>query len=347
MIIRYTTITSLPTIQELCHALPLPLPCAQQLERDKQDVYRILAGQDDRLLIIVGPCSAWPPAAVIEYAQHLSRLNQFVQHRLKLIMRVYTQKSRTTIGWPGPLYQPDPQAAPDIVAGLRYVRELMLQVLAQGLSIADEILFTHCPSAHWELLAWAAIGARSSTDPEHRIVASALPCAVGLKNPRYGPLSSAVQSVKVAQSPHAMAWLGAAIATSGNPYAHLVLRGRQAAPNYDLPSLQQAKRLLDAASLVHPAIIIDASHDNCRQQGKKNYRQQPGIIFTVIHMLKQHPDLRALVKGFMLESYLQGGKQFGAPPPPLSMATAGLSITDPCLSWEETEATLLQLADIA
>ncbi|HVV68249.1 MAG TPA: 3-deoxy-7-phosphoheptulonate synthase [Gammaproteobacteria bacterium] len=342
---NYTIIKKLPPVEEMLQSIPLSDAGYKQIQRDREEIKDILAGKDDRLLIIVGPCSAWPKEAVLEYAAKLLKLNRQVKHALKLIMRVYIQKPRTTKGWTGPVNQPDPFAYPDIEAGVRYTREMMVKVIEMGLPIADEALFTHNARGFLELLSWVAIGARSAEDQEHRIFASAIDCAVGLKNPTHGSLAVGVNSVVAAQHPHVAVFDGYEVQTNGNCYAHLVLRGSDNQPNYSIPHLTEVKRHMDAHQIKNPAVIIDASHDNCLRNGKKDYSLQPAVINEVLDSLSQHPELRKLVKGFMIESFLKAGNQKVDGQDPTHIDINGLSITDPCLGWEQTEKMLQDLAD--
>ena len=324
--------------------IPLSQKGQQSVLDNRREVKNILEGKDERLLIIVGPCSAWPKEAVLEYAKRLAGLNKKVQHALKLVMRVYIQKPRTTKGWTGPVNQPDPLAYPDIELGAKYTREMMVRVIEMGLPIADEALFTHNSEGFLELLSWVAIGARSAEDQEHRIFASLIDVAVGLKNPTQGSLAVGVNSVVAAQHNHVTVFNDYEVQTHGNPYAHLVLRGSHQGTNYSVGHLEEVKRYMDFHQVKNPAIIIDVSHDNCLINGKKEYNKQPEIIFKIINNLQARPDLKKLVKGFMLESFLKEGCQKIEVENPLAMDMGGLSITDPCLGWEDTEKLLLDLA---
>lgn len=342
----YTIIKKLPPIENVIAAFPLSTAAEKRIAQDRLEIKSILEGTDKRLLIIVGPCSAWPKEAVLDYAQKLAKLNQRVGHALKLVMRVYIQKPRTTKGWLGPINQPDLFADPDIEVGIRYTREMMVKVIELGLPIADEALFTHNAKGFLELLSWVAIGARSSEDQEHRIFSSSLDCAVGLKNATHGSLKVAVNGVVAAQHPHVTVFDNYEVQTHGNPYAHLVLRGSNHAPNYSVAHLEEINQYMQAHAIQNPSVMIDVSHDNCLVNGKKDHRLQPKIIFEVIETLKNRPDLKSLVKGFMIESFIKEGTQTVNLDKPESIDLCGLSITDPCLSFEETEELLLQLAEM-
>lgn len=340
----YTNIKKLPTVQEIIQAHPLSMKNHRKILQDRQEVNAILSGKDKRLLMIIGPCSAWPKDAVLEYADKLCHLNKKVQRNLKIIMRVYIQKPRTTKGWTGPVNQPDPFKEADIEAGIKYTREMMIQVIEKGLPIADEALFTHNAKGFLELLSWVAIGARSSEDQEHRIFASAINCPVGLKNPTHGSLSIAVNSVTAAQHSHTAVLDGYEVKTHGNPFAHVVLRGSYNGANYAVENILELKNRLDQHHAQHPAIIVDASHDNCLINGVKHPEMQPNIISIVLNSIENLPQIKYLVKGFMVESFLKAGNQKINESNPEACDLSGLSITDPCLSWDVTEEMLIHLA---
>lgn len=341
---NYTIIKKLPSAEEVIQSIPLSIAGHQQIINDRQEVNAILEGKDKRLLMIVGPCSAWPKQAVLDYAKRLVSLNHQVKHAMKLVMRVYIQKPRTTKGWTGPVNQPDPCLTPDIAAGIKYTRDMMIKVIELGLPIADEALFTHNAKGFLELLTWVAIGARSAEDQEHRIFASAIDCPVGMKNPTHGLLSIAVNSVIAAQHPHIAVIDGNEVQTHGNAHAHVVLRGGNQAPNYSIAHLDEVKHHMQKQNILNPSIIIDVSHDNCLVNGKKDHSRQPDIIFDVIEQIKNKPDLKKLVKGFMVESFLKDGNQKVDEEHPDKIDQDGLSITDPCLNWERTEEMLMTLA---
>lgn len=342
---NYTRIKKLPPVEKIIQLYPVSDAGHEKIMHDRREIKNILEGKDHRLLMIVGPCSAWPKDAVLEYAGRLAALNEAVNHSLKIVMRMYIQKPRTTKGWTGPVNQPDPYAEPDIEAGIHYVREMMVNVVEMGLPIADECLFTHNARGFSELVSWFAIGARSSEDHEHRIFASAANCPVGMKNPTHGSIAVGVNSVVAAQHAHIAAMDRYAVQTLGNPHAHLVLRGCNQAPNYSLAHLEEVKKHMTAHQIKNPAVIIDASHDNCLINGKKDHRAQPAIIFEVMQYLKSRPDLRKLMKGFMVESYLKEGNQKLETCSASTIDLNGLSITDPCLGWDQTQELLLNLAN--
>jgi 3-deoxy-7-phosphoheptulonate synthase len=339
----FTILKKLQPVESLLQQYPLSDLSLETIQQHRREIKAILAGNDKRLLMIVGPCSAWPAPAVLEYAKRLKHLSEEIQDQIKLVMRVYVQKPRTREGWAGPLNQSDPMTEPDIELGLHYVRQMMIQIIDLGLPIAGEAVFTHNSKCFTQLLSWMAIGARSVENQEHRVYASSMDCAVGLKNPTHGSLSVAINGIIAAQHPHRAVFDGYEIQTHGNPHAHLVLRGSHDAPNHDLGSIQEAYRLM-SRSVKHPALLIDASHDNSYLDGKKNPRQQPLVIFEVLEALKNTPELKSFLKGFMMESFIKTGCQEVDESKPQALDLGGLSITDPCLGWDETESFLISLA---
>lgn len=339
-------IKKLPPIEDIINEFPLSEAAEARVEENRTEIKDILAGRDDRLMMIVGPCSAWPSPAVLEFAKRLAVLADEVKDSIKLVMRVYIQKPRTTIGWTGPVNQSDPFSEPDIEAGARYTREMFVNVAELGLPIADEAVFTHNAKGFIELLSWIAIGARSTEDQEHRIFASAIEPAVGMKNPTSGSLQIGVNSVIAAQHGHTAVFDGHQVQTEGNEYAHLVLRGGANGPNFHLDKLYRATEHLDEAGVKNPAIIIDASHENCRMNGEKDPAMQMDVIREVMHNLRNHPELRRTVKGFMLESFIKTGSQSLKKVTADDIDKSGLSITDPCLGWEDTEALIRDTADL-
>lgn len=340
----YTVIKKLPPPESFIQDYPLSDWACEKISTDRREIKNILSGKDSRLLMIVGPCSAWPSQAVMTFAERLAPLNEQFSDVMKIVMRVYTQKPRTGLAWTGPVNQPNIFSPPDIESGIRTVRRLMVDIIEMGLPIADESLFTHNSRAIIELLSWVAIGARSSEDQEHRIFASSIDSPVGLKNPTHGSLEVATNSVKVAQHGHVAVMDGHEVLTEGNPFAHLVLRGSHGHPNYANQFLEQAYQIMQEKNIKNPAILIDASHDNCRVKGLKDFKRQPEIIHEVLDAIHAVPHLSKLVKGFMLESYIKEGNQLVDKSHPEHLDWDGLSITDPCLSWESTEKHLHTLA---
>lgn len=339
-------IRTLPTVKKILKEIPLSDIARQKILQDRQELKNIISGKDKRYIFILGPCSVWPREAVFEYADKLSKLNKQLKKYVKLVMRVYIQKPRSIHGWLGSINQPDIFSKPNIEAGIKYSRSMMIKIIEKGVPIADEALYTQTIDYFLDLPSWYAIGARSSEDQEHRLLASVLDMPVGLKNPTSGSLSIAANSVSVAQHPHVAVFNSKEIHAQGNHYAHLVLRGGQNGPNYAVQNLEEAKIEFQKHQILHPSIVIDASHDNCIIKNKKDHYHQIKIILDTVKMLKKRKDLRSLVKGFMLESFIKNGNQAIDLNQPEKIDFDGLSITDPCLGWEETELLLFELVRI-
>ncbi len=330
-----TRIKTLPNAADVLEQFPSS--DEHQVEFHRRDIEKILEDLNEaRRILIVGPCSAWPSEAVCEYADRLSRLQEEVGDQVKIVMRSYLQKPRTKKGWPGPLNQPHPLKPVDIPAGILQCRAMMHRIGKQ-LPLADEMLFTHNGRYFDDLLSYAAVGARSAEDMEHRYLASGLDAPAGMKNTTGGSIEIGVNSVASAQSPHVFSYYDAQVETSGNPHAHLILRGGGGRTNFDDASIQEASERLTVEGVSNPAIIVDASHDN----SKKNPKLQPHVIRSVLEGIREQRMGYSHVRGFMLESFLLEGSQKISD----HMNMNGLSITDPCLGWEETEALIREMAD--
>lgn len=334
----FTVRSALPDVAELNTAFP-PDP-QHRVEERREEVRAILRGADERKFFVVGPCSAWPMDAVRTYADRLARLQEDVRGQVLLILRTYIQKPRTTVGWPGPLNQPDPLVPVDIARGIRECRSMMHDI-AKQIGIADEALFTHNADYFGPLLTWIALGARSGEDMEHRYVVSGLDAPVGIKHPTSGNIQVGVNSVLSAQHPHTFAYNRHEVETSGNPYAHLILRGGGGRSNYDPQSIAEADKLLRKAGVQNPAVVVDASHDNAINGSGKDPTLQAVAVRSVLLGIADRREEYAAVKGFMAESFLQEGAQPIAP----DMRRDGLSVTDPCLGWEKTERLIRTMAD--
>jgi len=341
---NYKVVKKLPSIESIIEAHPLSKKAEALIEQHRKEVHDIIAGRDERLLLIVGPCSAWPSEAVVEYAKRLKKLSDAVNKKVKIVMRVYIQKPRTIKGWLGPVNQPDPFESPDIEKGAAYCREMMVRVIEEGIPIADEAVFTHNAKGFAELLSWMAIGARSVEDQEHRIFASGSHCAVGMKNGTTGSVDVAVNGIVAAQHRHHAVWNGDQVETKGNEYAHLVLRGGSHGPNYGVDDIEEAGDLLIKHRVKNPAILVDGSHDNSRLKGVKEPRQQAMVVREVLAVMNVNPAIRKLIKGFMVESFLKEGSQKLESRTPETIDRDGLSVTDPCMGWEQTEELVQEIA---
>ena len=335
------------------HELPIPevlkneYPLSNEQKSIKQqrdkEIRRIFTGESDKFVVLVGPCSADNEDTVCEYVNRLKKVSDKVSDKLMIIPRVYTNKPRTTgDGYKGMLHQPDPDKAPDLLAGIIAIRKMHIRVLQEtGLSSADEMLYPENRSYLDDVLSYEAIGARSVENQQHRLTASGMDIPVGMKNPTSGDLSVMLNSVIAAQHPHHFIYRGCDVETSGNPLAHTILRGGvdkygQTIPNYHYEDLMRLYDLYSKKDLQNPAVIVDVNHSNSGKQ----YKEQIRIVSEVLHSRNYNPDVRKLVKGVMIESYLLEGRQDIN-----DHMTPGCSITDPCLGWEDTERLLYDIAE--
>ena len=333
----------LPIPMEVKEKYPLPYAAVQKKEAWDKEICDILSGISDKKLVIIGPCSADREDAVMEYAHKLRELQKEVKDRLFCVMRVYTNKPRTTgDGYKGMLHQPDPTGKPDLFQGILKIRELHTRVITEAdLPTADEMLYPSNYRYLSDLLSYVAVGARSVENQEHRLVASGLSVPVGMKNPTAGDLSVMMNSITAAQHPHSFIYRGWEVEADGNPYAHAILRGYvdrfgQSLPNYHYEDLETLADLYAKTNLKNPAVIVDANHAN---SGKKYY-EQPRVCKEVLHAARHDAGIARIVKGFMIESYLEDGNQ------KVDGGKYGCSITDPCLGFEKTRRLLLDMAEI-
>jgi 3-deoxy-7-phosphoheptulonate synthase len=330
----------LPTPEQILSELPLDVELQAKIAGHREEIKKILDGRSGRMIMIAGPCSAWPSEAVLEYAEGLAKVAQEVRDKIMIVMRGYIQKPRTTVGWPGPLVQPDPYEPPDIARGIRYCRKMLLEVGRMGLPVADEMLFTHNGGYFDDVLSYLAVGARSAEDSEHRYITSSLDMPVGIKNPTSGNTKIGVNSLVSAQSGHTFAHSGNQVTSSGNPYAHLILRGGENGPNYSTEAIEDAAMMMTRKKLVNPAIIVDASHDNAKTStGEKDCRMQVEVVARTLTSMKESELVRKYLKGWMVESFLEAGKQDTAKVPKDKLVY-GLSITDPCINLDLLEGQL-------
>jgi 3-deoxy-7-phosphoheptulonate synthase len=331
--------TALPAPRELLAELPCSEAQAEHIARSRETVRRILRGDDARLLVVVGPCSIHDPQAAIEYAQGLAALTPRIADALFPVMRVYFEKPRTRMGWKGLIYDPHLDGTGDITEGLRTARRLLLECAALGVPAASEILDLVTPQYYAELLSWGAIGARTVESPLHRQMASALSAPLGFKNATNGSVAVAIDAIHVAAQAHTFPSIsrdGRAIVvtTTGNPDAHLVLRGANGGPNYDAASVAEAARSLVASGLT-PRLLIDCSHGN----SSKDYRRQPEVAADVARQIEAGSQA---IAGVLLESHLVEGRQ------DIVDGRRGLqygqSVTDGCIGWDATQDVLEVLA---
>ena len=306
-------------------------------------IQAVFTGGSDKLLLVIGPCSADREDAVIEYVSRLRGLQDRVADKIVIVPRIYTNKPRTTgAGYKGMLHQPNPQAQSDMLRGLISIRKLHMRAINEtGFSCADEMLYPEHHRFVDDVLSYVAVGARSVEDQQHRMTASGLDIPVGMKNPTGGDLSVMMNALKAAQSGHMFIYRNWEVESKGNPFAHAILRGYVdshgiAHPNYHYEDLARLSALYQESSLVNPAVLVDTNHSN---SGKK-YNEQIRIAKEVLHSTRHSEEIHSLVKGLMIESYLVDGCQKP------EEGVYGKSITDPCLGWEKTERLILDLADL-
>ena len=309
--------------------------------RDAQ-IKAVFEGTSDKFILVIGPCSADHREPVLEYISRLRKVADQVSDKIIVIPRIYTNKPRTTgQGYKGMLHQPDPDEKPDMYKGIVSIRDLHMTALKDyGFTCADEMLYPENHRYLSDLLAYVAVGARSVENQQHRLTASGIAIPVGMKNPTGGDLGVMMNSIVAAQSSHTFLYRGWEVETTGNPYAHVILRGYldfagRSVSNYHYEDLLRVAEMYGKSNLVNPSVIVDTNHNN---SGKK-YLEQIRIAKDVVHSRNQNPDIKRLVKGLMIESYLEDGAQG------VHDHTFGRSITDPCLGWEKTEQLIFDIAE--
>ena len=332
--------------------LPIPqevkkeYPLTERMEKVKAErdeaIRAVFDGSSDKFILVIGPCSADHSEPVLEYISRLRKIEEQVKDKIIIIPRIYTNKPRTTgQGYKGMLHQPDPEAKPDMYKGIVAIRELHLSALRDyDFSCADEMLYPDNYRYLSDLLSYVAVGARSVENQEHRLVASGIGAPVGMKNPTGGDLSVMMNSIVAAQSSHTFIYRGWEVTSEGNPYAHAILRGYidyagRSASNYHYEDLLRVEELYEKSNLTNPSVIVDTNHNN---SGKK-YLEQVRIAKDIVHSRNQNADIKRLVKGLMIESYIEDGACKA------EEHIFGKSITDPCLGWEKTERLILDIAE--
>lgn len=333
----------LPIPKEIKEQYPLTAGLAQVKARRDKEIADVFTGKSSKMVLIIGPCSADREDAVLEYCERLAKLQEAVSDKLVLIPRVYTNKPRTTgDGYKGLLHQPDPRKTSDMLEGVIAIRRLHTNVLANtGLPTADEMLYPDNYRYLSDLLSYVAVGARSVENQEHRLTSSGIDIPVGMKNPTSGDISVMLNSIMAAQHPHTFIYRGWEVDTTGNPLAHAILRGYvnkhgESMPNYHFEELERLYNAYTAKGLQNMALIVDANHAN----SAKKYQEQPRICKEVLHSCRHSGEIKSMVKGFMIESYLEPGCQ------KIGDGVYGKSITDPCLGWEDTVRLVQDIADL-
>ena len=328
--VRVESITRLDPPSEYWRRYPLPESMREQVASHRRQVEDILSGVDNRMLMIVGPCSIHDTDAGVEYARRLAALSSTVSDRILVLMRVYFEKPRTTVGWKGLINDPNLNGTYDVHEGMARAREFLLEVCGQGLPAATEFLESFTPQYLGDIISWGAIGARTTESQPHRLMASGLSMPIGFKNGTGGSVDIAVDGIVAAQSEHVFLGIddeghAAVVKTKGNPGAHLVLRGGKSGPNCDAASVASAQGMLQKRGLA-PNVVVDCSHAN----SNKDHRQQASVFRSLIEQRAGN----AGVVGLMLESNIREGNQSLGEPSALEY---GVSITDACVGWEETE----------
>lgn len=333
----------LPVPKEIKEQYPLSEELKAHKAKKDKEIADIFTGASDKMLLVIGPCSADREDAVLDYASRLAKLQEKVSDKLLLVPRVYTNKPRTTgDGYKGLVHQPDPEKESDMLEGVIAIRRLHTTVLREtGLPTADEMLYTDNYRYLSDLLSYVAVGARSVENQDHRLTSSGIDVPVGMKNPTSGDISVMLNAIMAAQHAHTFIYRGWEVKTSGNPLAHAIYRGYvnrhgEAIPNYHFEDLELLYNAYCAKGLENMALIVDANHSN----SAKKYEQQGRICKEVLHSCRHSEDIKKMVKGFMIESYIEDGAQ------KIGEGVYGKSITDPCIGWDKTERLVLDMAEL-
>lgn len=333
----------LPIPKEVKEQYPLSGEIIRVKSERDEVIKNIFMGKEDKFVLVIGPCSADREDAVLDYTCRLSALQEKVKDKIFIIPRIYTNKPRTTgDGYKGMVHQPDPEKASDVYEGILAIRRLHTKAIEEsGLVCADEMLYPEDYRYLSDLLSYVAIGARSVENQQHRLTASGLDIPVGMKNPTSGDFSVMLNSITAAQHKHTFIFRGWEVETTGNPLAHAILRGYvnkhgETIPNYHNEDLAELYEQYSSRGLENIALIVDTNHSN----SDKNFLEQPRIAKEVLYSCRHNPDIRKMVKGFMIESYIEDGAQ------QIGDGIYGKSITDPCLGWKKTERLVFDIADL-
>lgn len=332
----------LPIPQEIKAQFPLSQEMIDTREKTLGELKSVFRGESDKFVLVIGPCSADNKESVLDYISRLRTVQDKVSEKIIIIPRIYTNKPRTNgSGYKGMLHQPDPSKEPDMLEGIIAIRDVHICALRDyGFACADEMLYPENHRYLSDLLSYIAVGARSVENQQHRLTASGIDVPVGMKNPTEGDISVMMNAITAAQNSHTFIYRGWEVKSEGNPYAHAILRGftdafGRSMPNYHYEDLVRLNEIYNKMGLANPAVIIDANHAN---SGKK-YLEQIRITKDVLYSCKVNPDIRKLVKGVMIESYIEDGAQ------KVDECTYGKSITDPCLGWEKSEKLIYDIAE--
>lgn len=333
----------LPTPQEIKNLYPLSDDLKEIKKQNDEEIQKVFKGESNKFILVIGPCSADREDAVIDYIKRLRKVQDQVKDQIIIIPRIYTNKPRTTgAGYKGMLHQPNPLSDPDMLKGLIAIRKLHMKALAEtGFSCADEMLYPENHRYLSDLLSYVAVGARSVEDQQHRLTASGLDIPVGMKNPTSGDLTVMMNSINAAQNSHTFIYRGWEVVSKGNDMSHAILRGYvdregKSHPNYHFEDLALLAKTYEEAGLKNPAVIVDTNHAN----SNKKWDQQVRIAKEILHSTRHSDKINKLVKGLMIESYIEDGCQ------KLEEGVYGKSITDPCLGWEKTEKLIFEIAEL-
>lgn len=333
----------LPIPQEVKKMFPLSEQLSEIVKARAGELADIFTGKSSKFILVIGPCSADNPVSVLDYISRLRKVQEEVKDKIFIIPRIYTGKPRTTgDGYKGLLHQPDPNEKPDMFKGIVAIRNLHMRALSEsGFSCADEMLYPENHRYLSDILGYVAVGARSVEDQHHRLTASGLNIPVGMKNPTSGDISVMMNSIAAAQHPHTFIYRGWEVQSQGNPLAHAILRGYvnkhgQSMPNYHYEDLLHLSELYEKSGLKNPAVIIDTNHSN----SGKNPFEQPRICKEVLYSCRHSEAIKKIVKGFMIESYIEDGSQ------KIGECVYGKSITDPCLGWEKSQRLIYDIAEL-
>ena len=334
----------LPIPKEIKEQFPLTNESEKQLKAHRDEINKVFMGESDKFVLLIGPCSADREDAVLDYIHRLRGVQEKVKDKIIIVPRIYTNKPRTTgEGYKGMLHQPDPNADPDMLKGILAIRHIHMRAIEEtGFGCADEMLYPENHRYLSDLLAYVAIGARSVENQQHRLTASGLDIPVGMKNPTGGDISVMMNAIKAGQGSHVFLYRGWEVKTHGNPLSHAILRGYvdkfgKSHPNYHYEDLYNLYETYMASGLENPAVIVDTNHAN---SGKKHL-EQVRIAKEILHSCRYSADVRSIVKGLMIESYIEDGAQKICDNP-----IYGKSVTDPCLGWEKTENLIYEIADV-
>ena len=333
----------LPVPQEIKEQFPITDEHKSIVRQQRDAISKVFTGESDKFILVIGPCSADIEDSVIDYISRLRTVQEKVSDKIIIVPRIYTNKPRTTgEGYKGMLHQPDLNQKPDMLKGIVAIRKMHMRALSEtGFACADEMLYPENHRYLSDLLAYVAVGARSVEDQQHRLTASGLDIPVGMKNPTGGDIDVMMNSIKAAQSSHVFLYRGWEVKTEGNPLAHAILRGYvdkhgKSHPNYHFEDLYGLYEKYSTSGLANPAVIVDTNHSNSGKQ----HLEQPRIAKEVVHSCKYSKDVRSIVKGLMIESYIEDGAQKIC-----DNLVYGKSVTDPCLGWEKTERLIYDIAE--